>query len=772
MLCVNDRETAMYKLEMLDSAPDFVDAIHDIQLPKLAENTLVTEKDKARIRKMANDEPIRIMQCILKKQYDKKPATTESNEYESILSSIDIAPGVYIFNLTDAVILRADGNAPFPMVTGLVPLPKKYARTKFVPILSMSGQKGYNDIPIPNYDDIAPTHHFDHFETEWDKKTIDRAVFRGGPSGCGYTTETNMRLKLANMNSPDIDAKIVSEGSTVTSKAVKFDPIHGIGVLNTTLKSGERMSMADQSRHKYIIHVDGNVNAYRLLTTMRTGSLIIRVESEYTSWVDHLIRKNVHFIAVKRDLSDLKKCITWCKDNDDKCREIARAGLEFAKRALSKEFIVEHMRSVLSAFSPTKQSVTRKSRSADKHSRTLKRFSPTSPDGPPPKPFSPHSPDGPPPKPFSPHSPELPPPGLKQPFSPHSPDGPPPPWNTPDKKQPQSPDEPPPDWVPSDWSPSNYDHKRTQRRTPNHQTRNTHKAKPSIAFLFCTNIEPGHIDTWTKYLTSSSRDVFDHTVHVHSKNPYSMHKRGIFKDNLINAPSSINDIDALRKLIDAALANPWCEWLIVLPETAFPVTPKSALHASLANIHSSILHSPDEPNHAWFFLNRSDAEIVANTPPDSVSVSDFVFKTLQSRDKYNGKSKPVYSRHIGHTDIAFNRLTKHDYQDIVRSKALFLANVTPTFRLATHIPKQNIHIVRATRDKHTYESEARMKNTNFVIVADQPLDTLTRAKHFALLRSRTYYELVTPNIEHTTTQLADRLNSQREWEHVGLGGGP
>jgi hypothetical protein len=46
------------------------------------------------------------------------------------------------------------------------------------------------------------------------------------------------------------------------------------------------MTLKEQSRFKYIVHIDGNVNAYRLLTTMKTGSVILRVVSEYTSWAD------------------------------------------------------------------------------------------------------------------------------------------------------------------------------------------------------------------------------------------------------------------------------------------------------------------------------------------------------------------------------------------------------------------------------------------------------------------------------------------------------
>jgi hypothetical protein len=105
--------------------------------------------------------------------------------------------------------------------------------------------------------------------------------------------------------------------------------------------------MAEQSNYKYIIHIDGNVNAYRLLTTMRTGSLILRVSSVYRSWVDHLIKPDIHYIQIKPDLSDLESSIEWCMDNDDKCRQIAQNGLDFAISVLQKEFIKRYFQKML-----------------------------------------------------------------------------------------------------------------------------------------------------------------------------------------------------------------------------------------------------------------------------------------------------------------------------------------------------------------------------------------------------------------------------------------
>jgi hypothetical protein len=257
------------------------------------------------------------------------------------------------------------------MVTGKTDL-GEYNFDKHIPILSISGQRKYLDIPIPNYDDVmfvlkhpqkyasikngyvgakvVKSNPDPSYTTNWDDKKIAKAVFRGGPTGCGYTDETNMRIRLAKLKSRYLDAKLtVKDGNeSVDTKAIKFDPKYGLGSMNTHIgASGNFLTMADQSRYKYIIHVDGNVNAYRLLATMLTGSLILRVTSQYTSWADHMMQHMVHYVPVKADLSDLLDVIRWCERNDDKCKEIAQNGMNFARSILSKKYIQSYFKNAL-----------------------------------------------------------------------------------------------------------------------------------------------------------------------------------------------------------------------------------------------------------------------------------------------------------------------------------------------------------------------------------------------------------------------------------------
>lgn len=358
LLCVKDHKPLMYKLESLTTAPTFKRAIEE-GVSKLDENSNIDESQRKYIRKMVS-EPVRVMQCIVKKyKSHDEDAPLEENEYMELFKKMFLPNGVYLLNLTDAVILHSAGKEPFQMVTGNRLLEPEFRFTSHIPILSMSGQKKYHDIPFPNYDDLMFVMNkradlkVDKFIVDWNKKSFQKAVFRGGSTGCGYTAETNMRIKLADMESPLIDAALTSKGRTINTMAVKFDPKYGIGMMNTKIKSATKfMSMIEQSKYKYIIHVDGNVNAYRLLTTMLTGSLILRVDSQYTSWVDHLIKPNKHYIMIRPDLSDLVEKIQWCIRHDNKSSEIARNGYEFAKNALQQDYIKSSIENILWKVSP------------------------------------------------------------------------------------------------------------------------------------------------------------------------------------------------------------------------------------------------------------------------------------------------------------------------------------------------------------------------------------------------------------------------------------
>lgn len=343
LLCIVNGELSMYKLRPDKLNPTYVEAIKNAK-KDLYDNKWVDDYQKIFINKM---HPNRIMQCIVKEE-DTSSTTMETNEYFVILKKLKLPDGIFILNLSDSVIMRNDTLHPFQMIMNYTNNKNINKQKEYLPILTISGQKNYIDIPIPNYDEIDNVYNkkniYDGFITDWKDKSIHKAVFRGNPTGCGYTTHTNMRLKLLKLSQTEefmdlLDVGITGKNNTINTRSIRFDPIHGLGMLNTDIKPSERLTYVEQSQYKYIIHIDGNVNAYRLIYLMSTGSLTLRVMSDYTSWAENYIKEYVHYIPIKKDLSNLKEILIWCKENDSRCKQIAENALNLSRIILTKNFI-------------------------------------------------------------------------------------------------------------------------------------------------------------------------------------------------------------------------------------------------------------------------------------------------------------------------------------------------------------------------------------------------------------------------------------------------
>uniref|UniRef100_A0A6C0H687 Glycosyl transferase CAP10 domain-containing protein n=1 Tax=viral metagenome TaxID=1070528 RepID=A0A6C0H687_9ZZZZ len=345
MVCVYNNNIKMCKLQNMTTAP-ILKPILGQQLKELKNNDKITNYQKKYISDFIKNNQIRIMQCIVKKYIIKDDDDDDENEYHKIIKNINLPNGVFIFNLTDAIILKKDETEPWDMVFSNRKLPKKYCGKKFIPIFSSSGHVDYWDIPMPTYDDlfyvlkINLNFNLDKINTDWKKKNINKAIFRGSPTGCGYTIDTNTRLKITTFDSPFLDVGITSKNiKSINSISIRFDPVYGLGMLNTNIKPSSFITMENQSFYKYIIYIDGNVHAYRLLTILSLGSVVLRVMSKYTSWIDTILKPNIHYLPIASDLSNLLDVVNWCNNNDVKCKKIANNGMKFAKKVLTYEYI-------------------------------------------------------------------------------------------------------------------------------------------------------------------------------------------------------------------------------------------------------------------------------------------------------------------------------------------------------------------------------------------------------------------------------------------------
>ena len=362
MLCIVNNEPYLFKLEPRGMNPK----IKGILEQEIAAKG-ITDIDL---------DNTRIMQCILK-PYSQEATTAD--EWIGFLQNVkrtgyDLPNGVYILGLTDAVIYREDDMEPFGMFTkGLVPLEEKFAAYYFLPIMAYSGKAKYHDIPIPNFDDVfeikrRPDGTVDENETlgedvvrDWAYKEENRAVFRGGTTGCGATPETNQRIQLCSKTFLDTleFEGMLDVGITTVTRQYKMDEKQGLMRVDPSdLQIVEPLTIAQQSNYKYIIHIDGNVHAYRLLKTMLTGSCILRVRSPYYGWAEPWLKgfdindtetdpKTCHYVLVNANFSNLDDVLNWCLDNEEACAYIGANAREQAQRLLNIDTIYATFSNIL-----------------------------------------------------------------------------------------------------------------------------------------------------------------------------------------------------------------------------------------------------------------------------------------------------------------------------------------------------------------------------------------------------------------------------------------
>ena len=106
--------------------------------------------------------------------------------------------------------------------------------------------------------------------------------------------------------------------------------------------------MSQQTKYKYLLDIEGNVSAYRLAFILASGSLVLKVDSQYKIWFSNLLEPWVHYVPVKNDLSDLAQQITWCKQNDKECKKIAINAQNLVKKYINEENILNYLHFILS----------------------------------------------------------------------------------------------------------------------------------------------------------------------------------------------------------------------------------------------------------------------------------------------------------------------------------------------------------------------------------------------------------------------------------------
>ena len=297
-------------------------------------------------------------------------AVQMKNMFEELCKNRKLPDLEFFVNRRDFPLLTRNETEAYSMIFGPNRRLLSHNYKTYSPIFSMCSRDNYADICIPTWQDwervssISDGKFFpkgcrdynNNFNINWsNKKNI--AVFRGGSTGCGINIRNNIRLKVSYMsytNPTYKGEKILDAGVTDFNIRPRLLPTrNGECLLTTihtdTLKFGkvDFLSPLQQSEYKYIINIDGHSSAYRLSYELGMGSVILLVDSPYYIWCRKMLEPYVHYVPVKRDLSDLIEQIKWCIDHDDECKEIANNAKLFYDTYLTKDGVLDYLQCLL-----------------------------------------------------------------------------------------------------------------------------------------------------------------------------------------------------------------------------------------------------------------------------------------------------------------------------------------------------------------------------------------------------------------------------------------
>lgn len=86
-------------------------------------------------------------------------------------------------------------------------------------------------------------------------------------------------------------------------------------------------------KYKYIISVEGNDKDTGLNWKLNSNSLVLMARPRVASWLmETTLVPDYHYILLKDDFSDLEEKLSWCSNNQDRCKEIISNANKFMKQ--------------------------------------------------------------------------------------------------------------------------------------------------------------------------------------------------------------------------------------------------------------------------------------------------------------------------------------------------------------------------------------------------------------------------------------------------------
>lgn len=174
--------------------------------------------------------------------------------------------------------------------------------------------------------------------------------WRGTTTGGSYDLSNFMRLprlKLVMLSlfyPKIIDAKFTSLDrfpKSIEGYLLKF-------FLKDIKATAGYVSPEDHLKFKYLISLDGNTTAWgRVPWILMSNSVLLKQETNDIQYFYAGLEKDVNYVAIKEDLSDVFEKFTWLNSHQPETKQIAENGTKFALENLTIDKILEDMSLIL-----------------------------------------------------------------------------------------------------------------------------------------------------------------------------------------------------------------------------------------------------------------------------------------------------------------------------------------------------------------------------------------------------------------------------------------
>lgn len=183
----------------------------------------------------------------------------------------------------------------------------------------------------------------------WRGKKSD--YFEGGLFQTPRQTLIDLSVKYPEL----IDAKFHVEPTAASNKLItKLYSTRDF--IMKKLGMGGFVKNEEFHKYKMLINVDGATSTFPgFLQRLLTNSVTIKQETDNEQWFYDAVKPWVHYVPVKKDLSDLIEKIEWIKNNDAEAKKIADQSTEFVQNNLMMEHVDIYIVALLTEYAKLQQ---------------------------------------------------------------------------------------------------------------------------------------------------------------------------------------------------------------------------------------------------------------------------------------------------------------------------------------------------------------------------------------------------------------------------------